>query len=58
MVDFNLTNEAINEIINSIFIRMDLMDEIVSNVIKFLSFLALIISVASVLCSSCTKSEN
>ena len=48
MVDFNLTNEAINEIINSIFIRMDLMDEIVSNVIKFLSFLALIISVACV----------
>lgn len=48
MVDFNLTNEAINEIINSIFIRMDLMDEIISNVIKFLSFLALIISVACV----------
>ena len=48
MVDFNLTNEVINEIINSIFIRMDLMDEIISNVIKFLSFLALIISVACV----------
>lgn len=48
MIDLNLTNEVINEIINSIFIRMDLMDEIISNIVKFLSLLALIVSVACV----------
>lgn len=48
MIDLNLTNEVINEIINSIFIRMDLMDEIIYNIVKFLSLLALIVSVACV----------